>query len=93
MYLLTLLTNARIKANNVYPDQTAPSRAVWSGSTLFVEETSKSFQQTTNAQTILIVIDALRVKPLKESGLSLFLNQLPMLFLNAATRGSLSSSF
>ena len=29
------------------PDQTAPSGAVWSGSTLFVAETSKAFQQTT----------------------------------------------
>ena len=29
------------------PDQTAPSGAVWSGSTIFVEETSKAFQQTT----------------------------------------------
>ena len=47
MRLLTLLTNARIKANNVDPDQTTPLGAVWSGSTLFVEETSKAFQQTT----------------------------------------------
>ena len=47
MYLLTLLTNARIKSKNVDPDQTAPSGAVMSGSTLFVVDTSKAFQQPT----------------------------------------------
>ena len=40
-----------------------------------------------NTQTTLIVIGALRVKPFKE-----YSNQLPLLFLNAATRGSLSFS-
>ena len=30
------LFNISIEANIVDPDQTAPSRAVWSGSTLFV---------------------------------------------------------
>ena len=29
------------------PDQTAPTGAVWSGSTLFDQEASKTFQQTT----------------------------------------------
>ena len=47
MSLLTSLINARKKANNVDPDQTAPLGAVWSGPTVFVAETSKAFQQTT----------------------------------------------
>ena len=70
------------------PDQTAPSGAVWSGSTLFVADTSKAFQQTTKHPDDTYCDWRLRVKPLKE-----YSNQLPMLFLNAATRGSLSSSF
>ena len=32
------LFNISIEANIVYPDQTAPTGAVWSGSTLFVYE-------------------------------------------------------
>ena len=42
------------------PDKTAPIRAVLSGSTLFVEEASKTFQQTKKADNF-VVIGALRV--------------------------------
>ena len=31
-------------ANSVYPDQTAPKGAVWSGSTLFTQQLSTSIQ-------------------------------------------------
>ena len=41
MFLLTLLTNASRDANSVDPDQTAPTQAFKSGSTLFVEEAFK----------------------------------------------------
>ena len=47
MCLLTLLTNVSKEANGVDQDQTASAGAVWSGFTVFVEETSKAFQQTT----------------------------------------------
>ena len=56
MYLITLLVNGRIEANSVDPDQTAPTGSLESGSTLFVEEASKTFQQTT-----FVVIGTLRV--------------------------------
>ena len=45
------ITNLSIKANRVDPDQTAPITAVWSGSTLFVIEASKTFQQTRKQTT------------------------------------------
>ena len=41
-----------IETNSVDPDQTAPIRAVGSGSTLFDKEASKTFQQTTKANDI-----------------------------------------
>ena len=47
---LTLLANLSIEANRVDPDQTVPLGAVWSGSTLFVIEASKTFQQTRKAE-------------------------------------------
>ena len=34
----SILTNLSIEANNVDPDQTAPIGAVWSGSTMFVQD-------------------------------------------------------
>ena len=37
---LKCLFNISIEANNVDPDQTAPTGTVWSGSTLFVCEAS-----------------------------------------------------
>ena len=42
------------------PNKTAPTGAVWSGSTLFVKEASKTFQQTTEADDFCC-IDALMV--------------------------------
>ena len=48
-YLTTLLANVSIEVNNVDPDRTGPIGAVWSGSTLSVEDTSKTFHQTLNA--------------------------------------------
>ena len=44
---ITILTNLSIETNSVGPDQTAPTRAVLSGSTLFVKKVSEIFQQTT----------------------------------------------
>ena len=41
------------------PDQTAPTGAVRSGSTLFDQDASKTFQQTTKAG-VFVVISALR---------------------------------
>ena len=38
-----------VNANRMDPDQTAPTGAVLSGSTLFVEKASKTFQQMTKA--------------------------------------------
>ena len=38
-----------IEANSADPEQTAPMGAVWSGSTLFAIEASKTFQQTRKA--------------------------------------------
>ena len=43
-------------------DQTAPIGEVLSGSTLFVEEASKTFQQTLKAKTTCCDSGALRVK-------------------------------
>ena len=42
------------EANSVDLDQTAPSRAVGSGSTLFVEETSNSSADDKDTQHILL---------------------------------------
>ena len=47
----TLLTNLSMKANSVYPDQTAPTGAVCSGSTLFVKGALNRFQQMKNQVT------------------------------------------
>ena len=38
-----------MEANSVDPDQTAPFGAVWSGSILFDQDTSKTFQQMPKA--------------------------------------------
>ena len=38
-----------IEVNSVDPEQTAPTGAVWSGSTLFAIEASLTFQQTRKA--------------------------------------------
>ena len=43
------MINVSIEANGVEPDQTAPTGAVWSGSTLFDQKVSKTFQQITKA--------------------------------------------
>ena len=48
-YFLTLFTYVSIEANSVDPDQTVPLGAVWSGSSLFDQEASKTFQQTPKA--------------------------------------------
>ena len=40
------------------PYQTAPTGAVWSGSTLFVEDASKTIQQTTTTDDFLIKIQS-----------------------------------
>ena len=48
IYLLALLTNESINVNSADPDQTAPVSR--SGSTLFDQESSKTFQQTTIAE-------------------------------------------
>ena len=50
--LLTLLTNLSTEGNSVDPDQAAPNGAVWSGSTLFEKEVSKTFRQTTKADDV-----------------------------------------
>ena len=55
-----LLTDVSIRANSVDTDQNAPVGAVYSGPTLFVQETSKTFQQTTQ-ELLLGVIGPLRV--------------------------------
>ena len=47
--LMTLLDNVSIKAISAGPGQTAPTAAVRSESTLFVEEASKAFQHTAKA--------------------------------------------
>ena len=39
----------KIEANSVEPEQTAPIGEVWSGSTLFAIEATKTFQQTRKA--------------------------------------------
>ena len=54
--LLTLMTNATIKANSVDPDQTAPIGAVWSESTLFVEELPESMQQVTKRRRLVLSV-------------------------------------
>ena len=41
IFLQTFQTYFCMQANSVDPDQTAPSRAVWSGSTLFAKMTFK----------------------------------------------------
>ena len=48
IFLQTFQTYFCIQTNSVYPDQTAPKGAVWSGSTLFAEMTFKigSLQET-----------------------------------------------
>ena len=51
-YFAALLTNVSIEANSVDQDQTAPTGAVCFGSTLFVEEASKTIQQTTKADDL-----------------------------------------
>ena len=43
-------------ANSMDPDQTAPTAVVWSGSSLFVKEASKTFQQTTKAHNLLWLV-------------------------------------
>ena len=42
IFLQTFQTYFCIQANSVDPDQTAPRKAVWSGSTLFAKMTLKS---------------------------------------------------
>ena len=37
------------------PDQTAPTGAVWSGSTLFDQHASKTFQQRTKADDFAVI--------------------------------------
>ena len=55
----TYLPNISVEANSVDPDQTAPTGAVCSGSTLFNQEASLTFQQTTKADNLVVVIGAL----------------------------------
>ena len=55
-YLLTCVQRLR---DSVAPDQYAPTGAVSYWSTLFVEETLKAFQQTTQMSSV--VIDAFRL--------------------------------
>ena len=43
-----------IKANIVDPDQTAPTRAVWSGSTLFVCEASSILVDDKNIHFVIM---------------------------------------
>ena len=52
-----LFIGYHIEANSVDPDQTAPTGAVWSEYTLFVEEFSKTFQQRTKAGALMISVD------------------------------------
>ena len=61
IYLLKLLTNINIEATGVDPDQTAHTGAVLSGCTLFDQEASETFQQTTKAVQTFVVIGALRI--------------------------------
>ena len=56
-FLLNYLTNVYIGANSVDSDQTAPTGAVWSVSTPFVEKASKTFQQMTRADDFILCID------------------------------------
>ena len=58
--LLAIQTNLSIEANRVDPYQTAPIGAVWSGSMLFVIETSKHFGRQQKQRTF-VVIGALTV--------------------------------
>ena len=51
-YLLTLLTNLSIEGNSVDSAETAPIGPVWSGSTLFDQEASRTFRQTTKSDNI-----------------------------------------
>ena len=45
--------NTSIEANIVDPDQTAPTGAVWSGSTLFIYEASNSLVDDKNIQLVI----------------------------------------
>ena len=49
-----LLVNVSFRANSVDPDQTAPTGNP-TGSTLFVEEVSKTFQQMTRADNLCCI--------------------------------------
>ena len=49
IYFLIFLTDVSTGSNSVDPDQTVPTGAVWSGSTLFVKDASKTFQQMIKA--------------------------------------------
>ena len=55
-HLLHIFTNiideCKLEANGVDPDETAPVGAVLSGFTLFDQEASKTFQQTTKADNL-----------------------------------------
>ena len=46
------MTNLSMQENSVDPDKTAPTGAVWSGSTLFEKDASKTCRQMTKADDI-----------------------------------------
>ena len=56
IYFLTLMSNVSVEANSVDADQTAFTGAFWSGSTLFDQDASKTFQQTTKADDLLWLV-------------------------------------
>ena len=60
IFLKTFQTYICIQANSVDPDQTAPRKAVWSASTLFVKMTLNHKQMT--KQMTIVVTGSLRVK-------------------------------
>ena len=55
IYFLISLTDVSIGSNSVDPDQTVPTGAVWSGSILFVNDASRTFQQTIKTDDFVLI--------------------------------------
>ena len=87
LYLLTLLTNLSTEANSVDSVQTDRIGAVWTGSTLFVKDTSKSFHQQTKPATF-IVFGISRVNMEKSCGWKMLLLISQLALLEASWDGS-----
>ena len=63
--ILADFSNLFLHTNSVDPDQTAPSGAIWSASTLFAKITKNHKQMI--KQTTIVVIGSLRVKNTREA--------------------------